>query len=124
MFLFQSGDVGSVQYTLSCHPARLRPSKVTNSGSKGNDYRPSPHWFLCLQGTSASPFRSEILTELSAALNILSGDSFIPGESHSALVTEQTSLMFALPARTALPSLRSQVGHANWSALQLHSYHR
>ena len=65
-----------------------------------------------------------MLTELSAVLNILPGDSLIPGESHSTLVTEQTSLMFALPARTALPPLRSQVGHANWSALQLHSYNR
>ena len=43
-----------------------------------------------------------MLTELSAVLNILPGDSLIPGESHSTLVTEQTSLMFALPARTAL----------------------
>ena len=80
-------------------------------------------WFL-LQGTLASPFRSEMLTELSAVLNILSGDSLIAGDSHSALFTRQTNLMLALPARTALPLLRSQVGHANWSALQLHSYHR
>ena len=50
-----------------------------------------------------------MLTELSAVLNILPGDSLIPGESHSTLVTEQTSLMFALPARTALTP-RSSAG--------------